>query len=222
MPAIRTNPCASKRRFHRSTCIVFNQPYQFYWEFLGISRAISCVQKLFTRIWAPKLRSLAASSGFFGIPSSPRSLNSVHNEVNNIQMKPTCGCGSHHVQWPCSNTSARRANPFLAGCVGTPCWFVILILHWLMGADFATQPRHTFLFMAAFLKYSTAPGSPRDWSSRPNSIIASLKVASRLVNAFLPTCKSAARKTEQCCTHGESFAWELPRKRWKHVDLIWS
>lgn len=83
------------------------------------------------------------------------------------------------------------------------------IIHWLMGADFASQPRHTFLFMAAFLKYSTAPGSPRDWSSRPNSIIASLKVASRLVNAFLPTCKSAARKTEQCCTHGESFAWEL-------------
>ena len=101
---------------------------------------------------------------------------------------------SHHVQWPRSNTSARRANPFLAGCVSTPCWFVILIHidSWVL--NLATQPRHTFFCMAAFLKYSTAPGSPRDWSSRPNSIIASLKVASRNTELY------------EYCTHRESFA----------------
>ena len=100
------------------------------------------------------------------------------------------------------------------------------IIHWLMGADFATQPRHTFLFMAAFLKYSTAPGSPRDWSSRPNSIIASLKVASRLVNAFLPNLQKCSKKDRTV----SYTSWIIcvrtfcpcPRKRWKHVDLIWS
>lgn len=48
MPAIRTNPRASKRRFHRSTCIVFNQRINSiisYWEFpMRFHASKSCSQ----------------------------------------------------------------------------------------------------------------------------------------------------------------------------------